>query len=56
MMDCQALGRSETYFDAASFTCNSPRSWRRRIEAPVNCFVSEAMRNFVDGLLFTFHS
>jgi len=44
------------YFFTGSCTFNFPRSWSSRVEAAVNCLVTDPSRNFVAGELGTSHS
>ena len=52
----QAAGIFGMYFFIESFIFSLPRSSSSRIEAAVNCLVTDPMRNFVVGEFGIFHS
>ena len=52
----QAAGASGMYFFTGSFTLSFPRSSSIKIDAAVNCLVTDPRRNFVLGELGTSHS
>src|SRR5215831_4849718 len=51
-----AAGASGRYFLTGSSTFSLPRSSSRRMEAAVNCFVTDPSRNFVEGVFGICHS